>query len=182
MAQVELVNNIMSQYGLDTSATTTDNSMDKDAFLNLLVTQMQYQDPLEPTNNQEFLAQMAQFSSLEQMQNLNTSFAMQQGYDLIGKTVIGLEVNAQSLESNYITGTVDTVSLKNGEVYIQVDGTEIPVSNVEAVVNDTTDYQELTAAIEAINLSLATVNEKLEAIKVASEKSTATTDETINND
>lgn len=45
--------------------------MDKDAFLKLLVTQLRYQDPLNPRDNGEFLAQLAQFSSLEQMQNMN---------------------------------------------------------------------------------------------------------------
>ena len=47
--------------------------LDKHAFLELLITQLRYQDPLKPTDNGEFLAQMAQFTSLEQVQNINTS-------------------------------------------------------------------------------------------------------------
>ena len=46
----------------------------KDAFLKLMLTQLQYQDPLEPMDNQESIAQMAQFSALEQMQNLNSKY------------------------------------------------------------------------------------------------------------
>ncbi|MBQ7738759.1 MAG: flagellar hook assembly protein FlgD [Desulfovibrionaceae bacterium] len=53
--------------------TSTGNNMDKEDFLLLLVTQFQYQDPLNPMEDQEFVAQMAQFSSLEQLMNLNTS-------------------------------------------------------------------------------------------------------------
>ena len=52
---------------------STGSSMDKEDFLLLLVTQFQYQDPLNPMEDQEFVAQMAQFSSLEQLMNLNDS-------------------------------------------------------------------------------------------------------------
>ena len=54
------------------AATEVKNDLDKDAFIKLLVTQLQYQDPLEPQENGEFIAQMAQFSSLEQMTNMAT--------------------------------------------------------------------------------------------------------------
>jgi flagellar hook assembly protein FlgD len=53
------------------SATTGVNSLGKDAFMNLLVTQMQHQNPLEPQADGAFLAQLAQFSSLEQLQGIN---------------------------------------------------------------------------------------------------------------
>ena len=51
------------------------SELNKDTFLKLLVTQMQNQDPLNPMEDREFISQMAQFSSLEQMQNLNTNMA-----------------------------------------------------------------------------------------------------------
>ena len=51
------------------------NALGQDAFLNLLVTQMQHQDPTEPMDNSAFIAQLAQFSSLEQLQQMNHSLA-----------------------------------------------------------------------------------------------------------
>lgn len=52
------------------TSTTSNTSLDKNAFLQLLVTQMQYQDPLDPQDNSQYLSQLAQFSSLEQMTNV----------------------------------------------------------------------------------------------------------------
>lgn len=67
----------ISAIGTNTNTTTlrqTDDAVGKDAFLQLLITQMRYQDPLSPMENEAFLAQLAQFSSLEQMQQLNENF------------------------------------------------------------------------------------------------------------
>ena len=52
-------------------ATSQSNVLNKDDFLNLLITQLQHQDPLNPTDSVEFTAQLAQFSSLEQLANVN---------------------------------------------------------------------------------------------------------------
>ena len=54
----------------NSTSTNSNSSLNKDAFLQLLVTQMQYQDPLDPQDNSEYLSQLAQFSSLEQMTNV----------------------------------------------------------------------------------------------------------------
>ena len=88
-----------------TSSTTTktsNSSLDKDAFLQLLVAQMQYQDPLEPTSNTEYMSQLAQFSTVEELQNINSTFSSNQALNLAGQYVI-LKVPSSSGEySSYI--------------------------------------------------------------------------------
>lgn len=88
------------------------SSMGMDDFLKILLTQLTYQDPLKPMDNQEFMAQMAQFTSLEQTQQLNskietliTNQAALQSVGLIGKTVDVLT------STGAITGTVSALSL-----------------------------------------------------------------------
>ena len=54
-----------------TNATGVNSALDKDAFLKLMVTQLQYQDPLDPQDNSEYVAELAQFSALEQMTNVS---------------------------------------------------------------------------------------------------------------
>ncbi len=176
MSAIDNVQSIMDTYGIqkDKGIKQTED-LNKDAFLSLLVTQMQNQDPLEPAKNEDFLAQMAQFSSLEQMQNLNTSFSMQQGYALVGKKILGLALNDITKESSYVEGVVDAVTLKNGSTYVSVDGVDILLANVEAVMNDASSNADLTAAIAEINKTLTAINDKIDALT----GQTTSTDEVV---
>ena len=92
----------------------TGSALDKDDFLMLLVTQMKYQDPLEPESNTEYVAQLAQFSSLEQMQNLNSTATNTSAYTLVGKQVRIIETSNTGAE-NEVQGMVEYVKMENGK-------------------------------------------------------------------
>ena len=104
-------------YGADTTA--KNDVLGKDAFLKLLVTQLQNQDPLNPLDDKEFIAQLAQFSSLEQMTNISsgitslTEKTAQQDM-LSAVNYIGKEVTAEGSEltkgENYVTPVYFTLS------------------------------------------------------------------------
>jgi flagellar basal-body rod modification protein FlgD len=110
--------------------------LDKDAFLKLLITQMKYQDPLNPVNDKEFLGQMAQFTALEQMVNLNATYAKTQAYSMIGKNVTGVYTDPVTEENTEVSGLVEAVTTKAGETYLLVDGKEIKLSSVSLVGDD----------------------------------------------
>lgn len=73
-----------SQTSVKKSTKSSKSGMDKEAFLQLLVAQMKYQDPLEPTSNTEYISQYAQFSQVEQMQNMSSSMDLQRASALVG--------------------------------------------------------------------------------------------------
>lgn len=94
------------------------NEMGKEQFLKLLVAQMQYQDPLEPTQNSEWVAQMATFSMVESLNDMKSAFQEQSAYSLVGKNVIlntGSDDNA-----NYVRGKVDYITVQNGKLKLSV--------------------------------------------------------------
>ena len=86
----------------------------KDAFFKLLITQLQYQNPLEPMDDRDFIAQIAQFSALEQMQNLNHSFSYSMGFSLLGKYISAAVTDEQTGEIRSVSGEVTSVHLSPG--------------------------------------------------------------------
>ncbi len=163
MATVNSVESgILSKFGAQkTGAGKANDTLGKDAFLNLLITQMRYQDPLEPTTNEDFLAQMAQFSSLEQMTNLNTSVQLTQANGLIDKYIVADTVDELTGKRTEVIGIVDGVMLKQGVPYLYVGDKEVALSDVSTVVSDF--GSETVALIEAIKESGARI-EEIEAL------------------
>jgi flagellar basal-body rod modification protein FlgD len=110
----------------------------KDDFLKLLVTQLQHQDPLSPLEDKEFVAQMAQFSSLEQlgnvagsMERLTHSGQVAQSVGLIGREVEYVEGEEQR------TGVVTSVAFADGEIRLQVGEDEVAPEAITKVTEAT---------------------------------------------
>lgn len=109
--------------------------LSRDAFLRLLVLQLQNQDPLTPQGNEAMLAQLAQFTALEQMNNLNESFERLSGNidqlnfisatQLLGRTVTGL-----ANDGTPRTGVVEGVHLDGSVVILTVDGEPLSMAGV----------------------------------------------------
>ena len=97
------------------------SELGKDAFLQLLVAQMKYQDPLNPTSDTEYIAQLAQFSQLEQMQNLAATNENSQMLSMVGKEVCVSSENEDGT-LNYKQGGVEGVTISGGKAYLTVDG------------------------------------------------------------
>lgn len=111
------------------------SKMGKDEFLKILVTQLQYQDPMNPMEDTEFIAQMAQFSSLEQMQNLNESVLMSRAVNLIGKNVIMKGGNSDTGENLLAEGIVEGVYNSNGTPYLKIGESYMSIDDVQGVSN-----------------------------------------------
>jgi flagellar basal-body rod modification protein FlgD len=120
------------------------SSLDKDAFLKLLVSQVKNQDPLQPAGSTEYVAQLAQFSSLEQMQNLNDNIVglallqqnnallsqLTQSSALIGQTVQWTDPDTGTVHS----GEVTSVKLQDGLALLEIDGQDVPLGYVTQVL------------------------------------------------
>lgn len=112
------------------------NSLDKDAFLQLLVAQMKYQDPLEPTSNTEYISQYATFSELEQMQNMSASMDLFRASSLVGETVL-LKVRDSQGRTVNVQGNVDYVVYEKNKAYLSVNGDLYSMDDLDTVADPT---------------------------------------------
>lgn len=112
------------------------NTLDKDAFLQLLVAQMKYQDPLEPTSNTEYISQYATFSELEQMQNMSASMDLFRASSLVGETVLLKVKDSQGRETT-VQGNVDYVVYEKNKAYLSVNGDLYSMDDLDTVADPT---------------------------------------------
>lgn len=113
------------------------DALDKNSFLKLLVTQLAKQDPTNPMNDREFISQMAQFSSLEQMNNVANSMnklRASQANQLIGKMVQGKDFVTEKPVQGIVTkATFD----HSGEVFLSVSGRQVKLDDITEVTHVT---------------------------------------------
>lgn len=128
------IQQIIDQSSSKTTARNT-GDLGKNDFLNLMVTQLRYQDPLNPTDDKEFIGQMAQFSSLEQMQNMNTSLSSVKAFNLIGKHVSASVVDPVTKQTKAVTGEVTSVKMDKGNASVIVNGQDIPIDQITDATN-----------------------------------------------
>lgn len=111
-------------------------ALGKTDFLNLLATQLRYQDPMNPIENTEFIAQLAQFSALESANNTQTaveSLSRQESClfatSLLGKTVSGVASDTQTAFNGVVTG----VSLTGEAPVVYVSGQPVYLTDIQTI-------------------------------------------------
>ena len=135
---------------LENNATTTTaekketkgtTNLGQDAFLQLLIAEMQHQDPLQPTTNTEWISQMATFSQLEELQSLSKTTENTQIFSLVGKNVIVSTEDAMG-NKQLKEGIVDFISMSGGTAKFSIDGALYSMSELYSVVDGEYLYEK----------------------------------------
>jgi len=118
----------------------SESQLGKDAFMKLLVSQLKNQDPLAPAQNEEMLAQLAQFSSLEQMSELNDNIVglavLQQSNALMSQLTSSSALIGQNVKytdpatGDERWGTVSSVTIEDGLAVLSIGGADVPLTGV----------------------------------------------------
>ena len=133
--------------------------VDKDAFMQLLVAKLEHQDPLSPEANEDFLSQLATFTSLEEMEEMNGNLMammtlnqsnallsqLTQSSSLLGKQVTWMDPRP----GEQSTGAVDSVVVRDGIAMLRVGDQEVPLGVVTEILADDMEYDMDGAAEDA---------------------------------
>ncbi len=144
-----------------TSSSGSNLSVDTDTFLKLLVAQLSNQDPLNPQEDTEFITQLAQMTTLEEMQQISSGMESMQAYSLVGKYAYAEVTDSETGDTNYLYGTIDSVVNENGTYYAIIGDATVEVDNIEQVFDSS--LLEDTTLIESSNLIGKTVTGLYEA-------------------
>ena len=129
-----------------TSKSKTDST--KEMFLQLLVTEMQYQDPLQPTDNSEYVKEMATFSQVEALNSVSDKMN-----ELQASALVGNYVTVTDGDGNTANGFVEYVTTDSDDILISIDGKTYSVDNITSVQDSS--YYEAGVLANAFSSAMA---------------------------
>ncbi len=138
MALIQEIQNgkVVNNKSSNDSTAASKNNFDKDMFLQLLVAEMKYQDPLEPTTNTEYVSELANFTQVEATQNVQDKMEDMQANTYVGKYVI-LNTTDASGNQTYVSGKVDFLEKKDDGYYVSVNDGLYKAADVETIADET---------------------------------------------
>lgn len=150
----------------------TKNNFDKDMFLQLLVAEMKYQDPLEPTTNTEYVSELANFSQIEATQNVQSKMDEMSASNYVGKYVI---INTTDSQGNqqYVSGKVDFLEKKDDGYYVSVNDGLYNIDKIETVADEryytamltTKSFEDAVAKLPTLQALTLQDEEKVNAVR-----------------
>lgn len=161
MVDGELQTKSTSGTSLTQETKTKNSQVDSEMFLQLLVAEMQNQDPLEPTSNTEWVSQYATFTQVEKMSDMANSVDLMRANGLVGKDVI-MKVTSQSTgETTYASGKVDYVLVENQKPILVIDDKKYSISDLDSVISSEyqsayekyTEFGNMVKALPSLNLA-----------------------------
>lgn len=144
---------IQGQQSTDTSKKKAEgDDLGYDQFLQLLCAEMQYQDPLEPTSNTDYVAQLATFSQMEATLSMQTTIESSNANALVGQYVSVRTTSSTTGATIAVAGFVDYVQYENGKQYLSINGNLYSASDIYNVADP--EYMEAVALGEAFTASV----------------------------
>lgn len=153
MSSLNIVSPNSEQIQLSDNGRVINQEMDKDMFMQLLVTQLQYQDPLNPMDNQQMMAQVAQFTALEQMKNVADTVNKQLAHSMMGSYVQYTYKNTETGQMELLLGRVDYIKNKGSDVLIGIGSHEVGLADIQEVV-DPSNIQANSSAFDLIGKTI----------------------------
>ena len=148
-----------NDYSLPDNTRKPIQSLDKDAFLRLLLEQLKNQDPMSPQDPNEFVAQMAQFSVLEQLTSLNQNMAqLKKSQEMMeAAALLGQQVNIMT-KDGIVSGQVEKVTLEGEDIKVFVGGEGYYLADIYEVVGTGSNSDNLSA-LNQINYDISQLRE-----------------------
>lgn len=134
MSTMQIADAISAASSMSSSSSSESSSsnitVDNETFLKLLVAQMQHQDPLSPQTDTEFITQLAQMSTLEEMQQISSGMSSIQAYSMVGRYAYAEATDSDTGTTGYYYGTIDSIFSDRGTYYAIIGEDVIEVDDI----------------------------------------------------